>query len=194
MKHVAIRHGRVLDIETGRADFADVLIEGGTIKTIGAPAMAAPQDAEVIDAADRLLMPGLVNGHTHAHGGLGKGLVGDRVPLEVFLSASMAMNGRRSAEDKYLSAALSAVEMVRRGWTGAYDLVVEFPLPSVEGIESGAQAYHDVGMRAVVAPMMADRSLYQALPGLMESLPEKLGGDVRRMVALPYHESTKICR
>src|ERR1700732_2486753 len=106
MKHIVIRHGRVLDIETGRADFADVLIEGGTIKTIGAADMAAPQDAEVIDAADRLLMPGLVNGHTHAHGGLGKGLVGDRVPLEVFLSTSMAMNGRRSAADKEFSAAV----------------------------------------------------------------------------------------
>src|ERR1700724_4070058 len=99
MKHIAIRHGRVLDIETGRADFADVLIEGGTIKTIGAPAMAAPQDAEVIDAADRLLMPGLVNGHTHAHGGLGKGLVGDRAHLEVFLRPTVAMNGGPSAEE-----------------------------------------------------------------------------------------------
>ena len=194
MKRIVIRHGRILDIETGRADLADMLIEDGTIKMIGAPDMAAPGDAEVIDAADRLLVPGLVNGHTHAHGGLGKGLVGDRVPLEMFLSASMAMNGRRSAEDKYLSAALSAVEMVRRGCTAAYDLVVEFPLPSVEGIDAVAQAYHDVGMRAVVAPMMADRSLYQALPGLMEAMPDKLEGDLRRIVGEPYQASVEVCR
>ena len=191
MKRIVIRHGRILDIETGRADLADMLIEDGTIKMIGAPDMTAPGDAEVIDAADRLLVPGLVNGHTHAHGGLGKGLVGDRVPLEMFLSASMAMNGRRSAEDKYLSAALSAVEMVRRGCTAAYDLVVEFPLPSVEGIDAVAQAYHDVGMRAVVAPMMADRSLYQALPGLMEAMPDKLEGDLRRIVGEPYQASVE---
>ena len=194
MKRIVIRHGRILDIETGRADLADMLIEDGTIKMIGAPDMAAPGDAEVIDAADRLLVPGLVNGHTHAHGGLGKGLVGDRVPLEMFLSASMAMNGRRSAEDKYLSAALSAVEMVRRGCTAAYDLVVEFPLPSVEGIDAVAQAYHDVGMRAVVAPMMADRSLYQALPELMEAMPDKLEGDLRRIVGEPYQASVEVCR
>src|ERR1700738_2110005 len=147
--------------------------------------MAAPQAAEALAAAARLLVPGLVNGHTHAHGGLGKGLVGDRVPLEVFLSTSMAMNGRRSTEDKYLSAALSAVEMVRRGCTAAQELVVEFPLPSVEGIDAVAQAYHDVGMRAVVAPMMADRSLYQALPGLMEAMPDKLGDALRRIVRGP---------
>jgi cytosine/adenosine deaminase-related metal-dependent hydrolase len=194
MKRLVIRDGRVIDIETRRADLADILIEDGTIRIIGSPGMAAPEDAETISAADRLLVPGLVNGHTHAHGALGKGLVGDRVPLEVFLSASVAMNGHRTVDDKYLSAALSAIEMVRRGCTAAYDLFVEFPLPSVEGVEAVAQAYHDVGMRAVVAPMMADHSLFQALPGLVESLPEKFKDDVRRMVALPYHESTKVCR
>ena len=57
----------------------------------------------VVDASDRLLIPGLVNGHTHGHGALGKGLVGDRVPLEVFLSASGATNGNRSVEDKRLT-------------------------------------------------------------------------------------------
>ena len=102
MKRLIIRDGRVLDVETGRADLADILVEDDTIRSIGAPGMAAPDDAEPISAADRLLMPGLVNGHTHAHGGLGKGLVDDRVPLELFLSASGAINGNRSVEEKYL--------------------------------------------------------------------------------------------
>jgi 5-methylthioadenosine/S-adenosylhomocysteine deaminase len=194
MKHFIIRDGRVLDVETRRADLADILIEDGMIRAIGPPGMSAPEDAETISAADRLLMPGLVNGHTHAHGALGKGLVGDRVPLELFLNASAGIYGNRGVEDKYLGAALSAVEMVRRGCTAAYDLTVEFPLPSVEGITAVAQAYHDVGMRAVVAPMMADRSLFQALPGLVEAMPENVRGDVRRIVAEPYHASVKVCR
>jgi 5-methylthioadenosine/S-adenosylhomocysteine deaminase len=194
MRRLVIRNGRVLDLETRRAELADILIEDGTIRAVGPPGMTVPDDAETISAADRLLAPGLVNGHTHAHGALGKGLVGDRVPLEVFLSASAGINGNRGAEDKYLGAALSAVEMVRRGCTAAYDLCVEFPLPSVEGINAVAQAYHDVGMRAVVAPMMADRSLFQALPGLIDSMPETLRGDVRRIVAEPYHASVNVCR
>src|SRR6516164_1058555 len=126
---------------------------------------------------------------THAHGALGKGLVGDRLPLEIFLSSAVAINGGRNTQNKYLGAALSAVEMVRRGCTAAYDLMVEFPLPSVEGIEAAAQAYHDIGMRAVVAPMMADRSVFQALPGLIESMPDKLQADLRAMVAAPDQPS-----
>jgi guanine deaminase len=194
MKRLVIRHGRVLDVETRRADHADILIEDDTIRSVGPPGMAAPEDAESLNAADRLLMPGLVNGHTHGHGGLGKGLVGDRVPLEIFLSAAGGISGNRTAEDKYLSAALCAVEMVKRGCTAAYDLTVEFPLPSAEGIAAVAQAYHDVGMRAVVAPMMADRSLFQALPGLIVSMPEQVRDEMRRMVAAPYQASIDVCR
>ena len=54
--------------------------------------------------------------------------------------------------------------MVRKGCTACYDLVAEFPAPSVEGIDAVARAYHDIGMRAVIAPMMADRSFYRGDP------------------------------
>ena len=148
----------------------------------------------VVDASDRLLVPGLVNGHTHGHGALGKGLVGDRVPLEVFLSASGATNGNRSVEDKRLSTQLTAVELIRKGCTACYDLFVEIPAPSREGIEAVASAYAEVGMRAVVAPMMADRSLYQALPGLIESLPESAQEQVAEIQAAPYDASLATCR
>jgi len=194
MKRTIIRGARVLDVEARRADPAEVLIDDGTIRAVVAPGTAVSEDAALIEAGDRLLAPGLVNGHTHAHAGLAKGLVGDRVPLEIFLSASGAINGNRTVDDKYLSAALSAVEMVRRGCTAAYDLCVEFPVPSVEGMQAVAQAYFDVGMRAVVAPMMADRSLFQALPGLIEATPEGLREDVRRVVAAPYQASVEACR
>jgi 5-methylthioadenosine/S-adenosylhomocysteine deaminase len=41
---------------------------------------------------------------------------------------------------------------------------------------------------------MADRSLFQALPGLVDSMPENVRGDVRRIVAAPYHASVDVCR
>src|SRR5262245_36134401 len=167
-----IRGGRVLRGDPA-CGFADVLVEDGRIAAIAAPGTIT-QDAEPVEATDRLLVPGLVNGHTHGHGGLGKGSVGDRVPLEVFLSASGAVNGSRTVEDKRLSALLTAIELVRKGCTAAYDLYVEYPLPSREGMDAVAQAYGAVGMRAVIAPMMADFTLYEALPGLMDSLPPPL--------------------
>lgn len=167
-----VRNGRVLRGDLRTCDIADVLIRDGRIVAIEPPGMIDGSNRRVVDASDRLLIPGLVNGHTHGHGALAKGQVEDRSPLEVFLSASGAMSANRTVTDKRLAAMLSAVESIRKGCTACYDLFVEVPAPSREGLEAVAGAYADVGMRAVVAPMLADRSLYQALPGLLESLPE----------------------
>jgi 5-methylthioadenosine/S-adenosylhomocysteine deaminase len=189
-----IRGGRVLRADFVTCDPADVLIEHGFIRAIEPVGRITRDDVETIEAADRLLVPGLVNGHTHAHGGLGKGAVGDRVPLEVFLSASGVINGSRTVEDKRLSATLTAVELVRKGCTAAYDLFVEYPVPSREGLDAVADAYGTVGMRAVIAPMMADHTLYEALPGLTESLPPHLQEQARRIKAAPYEASVAAAR
>ena len=63
--HTIIRNGRLLDIAGHAAPPADILIAGDTIAAIGPPGLAAPDDAVVIEATDRLLMPGLVNAHHH---------------------------------------------------------------------------------------------------------------------------------
>lgn len=107
----------------------------------------------------------MVNGHVHGHGTLAKGLVGDRWPRELFLTAMPGMTGNRTLEDKYLNGLLAAVEMIRKGCTACYDLFFEFLLPSRNGIEALGRAYQDAGMRAVIAPMIADKTLYQAYLG-----------------------------
>src|SRR6516225_403711 len=168
--HTVIRGGLVLDIAGHKAAPADILVAGDTIAEIGPPGLAAPADARVIDAADRLLMPGLVNAHTHGHGAFGKGM-GDVWNLELLLNAGPYLNGFRSLEDKYLSGLLNGLDSIRGGVTACYDLYVEFPLPSLEGLAAAARGYNDAGLRVVMAPMVADHTLYQAIPGLMEALP-----------------------
>src|ERR1700752_3173221 len=79
--------------------------------------------------------------------------------------------------------------MVMKGCTACYDLSFEWPLPSVEGLALAGQAYADVGMRAVVAPMVADRSFYEAIPGLMAALPRSLQDRVAEL-RLPPAEAT----
>ena len=173
MAWTILRGGRVLDIAAGAADFADILIEDDTIREIGPPGLPAPVDAAEVSARRRLLHPGLVNAHTHGHGNLGKGM-GDRWTLELLLTAAPWITGNRSLDDRYLSTQLGAVEMVVKGCTACYDLSFEWPLPTAAGLALAAQAYIDVGMRAVVAPMVADRSFFEAIPGLMEALPAAL--------------------
>ena len=174
-----IRNGRLVDARRRLAEPADILIKGDTILSVGPPGLDAPEDATLIDASDRALMPGLVNAHVHGHGTLAKGLVGDRWPLELFLNAMPGMAGNRTIEDKYLNGLVAAVEMIRKGCTACYDLFFEFPVPSLEGVNALGRAYRDAGLRAVIAPMLADKTLYQAYPGLIDAMPEALRDDVR---------------
>src|SRR5215470_11039222 len=99
MKHTILRNGRLLDIAKRAATPADILIAGDSIAEIGPPGLAAPEGARLVDARARLLMPGLVNSHTHGHGALGKGM-GDIWTLELLLNAGPYLNGFRSLEDK----------------------------------------------------------------------------------------------
>jgi 5-methylthioadenosine/S-adenosylhomocysteine deaminase len=174
---VFIRGGRLPD------GFADILIRGDTIVEVGKPQV--PPGAKEIDARGRLLHPGLINAHMHGHGNLGKGM-GDRWTLELLLTAGPWITGNRNLEDKYLGTLIGAAEMVLKGCTACYDLTAEFPAPSAEGLEAVGRAYREVGMRAVVAPMVADRTLFEAIPGLMEALPPPLQKDVERLRLAPF--------
>lgn len=168
-------HGGLLLAEgDSQARPADLLVEGETISAIGAPGQFdALEGARRLDASDRLVMPAWVNGHTHAHGGLGRGAVAD-TGLEGFLAASPSINGQRGLDDLALSATLTAAELLKKGCTALFDMTSEFPLPTVAGLHAVARAYEAVGIRAVVAPMMADRTLYQAYPELLDTLPDPL--------------------
>jgi 5-methylthioadenosine/S-adenosylhomocysteine deaminase len=160
-----------LVLVNGSAQPGDIVLLGDSIAEIVAPGSAeAPQR---IDATGRLIIPGLINAHTHGHGGLGKGL-GDRWSLELLLNGGSWINGARSDEDRYLSTLLSAVEMLRKGCTACYDLSAMLPLPGEAALHDVARAYTDVGMRAVISPMIADRHFYQAIPGLLDAFPALL--------------------
>src|SRR5258707_9938438 len=179
-----IRNGLLLDIAGHSAAPADILISGDAIAAIDPPGLAAPEDARVVDAADRLLMPGLVNAHTHGHGNLAKG-VGDVWTLELLLNAGPYLNGHRSLEDKYLSGLLGGLDMIRSGTTACYDLMHEFPLPTAEGLAAVARGYNEAGVRVVLPPMVADHSFFEAIPGLMDAPPPSLARPVDRFRLAP---------
>lgn len=173
---------------SGEAKALDVLVDGGSIADVVARGAVKGDGMERVDAAARALMPGLVNGHNHAQTGLSKGLF-DRYNLETYLNAQPGATGRRTLEDKHLSALIGAAEMVRKGCTAGYDMFAEFPLPTAEGVEAVARAYSEAGMRAAIAPMMADKTFYQAIPGLAEALPEPLRSQALKARYAPYAET-----
>jgi 5-methylthioadenosine/S-adenosylhomocysteine deaminase len=191
-RRTILRGGLVLDT-SGEVAPRDVLIEDGLILAIDHPGFGVSDDTEIISAEERMLIPGLISAHTHSHGALNRGAVDDKVSLEMFLTGAGASTRSRGLEDKYLSAALSAAEMIRKGTTACFDLTVEFPGPSREGISAVARAYRDAGMRAVVAPMISDRTLYQALPGLLEALPDEVRAQYAAMRTAPIDQTLSVC-
>lgn len=191
-QYIVIRGGRIFDAVKGETTYADVLIKDDKIMEVGPVQLQAPKDATVINAENQLLIPGLVNGHTHGHAALGKGRF-DRWSLELLLSAVPWINGERNYEDMYLAAKVNAAEMALKGCTSAYDMYTEFPVPSAEGMAAVARGYADVGIRAAIAPMVADRLLYEAIPGMQESLPSALRSEVEKLATCPYSESVRGC-
>lgn len=192
-RNFVIEGGRVLDPTSGAAPHADIVVENDVIKAIVAPGAISSEDVVRLSANDRLVVPGLVNAHTHAHGALGRGLVSDCVNLEMFLAHAGAISANRSLDDKHLSAQLAAVELVRKGCTACFDMFVEFPLPTPEGVWAVADAYAEVGVRAVVAPMMADRTLYQAIPGLAGSITPEVQKTISLVAPPPFGSLIEAC-
>lgn len=181
--HLLIQGGLLADAALERAAPADIHVQDGMIVALGTN-LAVPEGTDIVDARGHLLHPGLVNAHTHGHGGLTKGL-GDRWTLEMLLAAGPWFGGGRQAEDRRLATLVCAAEMALKGCTAAYDLSAELPLPTVETFDAHAGAYAEVGMRAVLAPMVADQTVYQAIPGLYDALPPPQQAEVDRLKMAP---------
>jgi 5-methylthioadenosine/S-adenosylhomocysteine deaminase len=178
-----IRGGQVLAGMPAVLQRVDILIEGDRIATMGA-GLTPPSGAQVIEAGDRLVLPGMGNAHTHAHGHLARGRVGSWT-LEDLLTYSPANSGFRTPEDEYLSAAIGAIEMLKTGCTSAYDLYIAIPAITDESFEAVVRAYTDVGVRVVLAPAVADVVFHQTVPGLMDLLPADLQRTVKDMQPSP---------
>jgi imidazolonepropionase-like amidohydrolase len=64
-KRVAIKAGRLFDAKTGAVtNNAVILIEGDKITAVG-PDVKVPAGADVIDLKDKIVLPGLIDCHTH---------------------------------------------------------------------------------------------------------------------------------
>ena len=138
-------------------------IRNGRIAALheGAPPLAA---GEAVLAGEGLLcLPGLVNAHTHSPDNLIRGSSPD-LPLELWSLHSAAGRERRTPREVYLAALLGCIEMLRGGVTTVLDHIRLSPAMAPETLDAVAMAYRDAGMRAVVAPVLADRAVADTLP------------------------------
>src|SRR6266700_2880391 len=102
-----IKNGSVITVDPvlGTLPRADVLVRDGRIEAIG-PDLAAA-GAEVIDAADMIVMPGFVDTHYHMWSALGRNFVADGFG---YFPAKNATSTFYQPQDFYHSVMLGLVE------------------------------------------------------------------------------------
>jgi 5-methylthioadenosine/S-adenosylhomocysteine deaminase len=125
------------------------VISKGRLAKVNVPKEDIQGDSTVIDCSDCLIMPGLINCHTHAAMSFFRGMADD-LSLERWLNDYIFPSETKHAgtEFVYLGAKLSAVEMALGGITTFADGYFH--------MEEAARATIDVGLRAVVAQGILD--------------------------------------
>ncbi len=125
-----------------------VLVRGGRIAAVGFAAELAVRaaGAERLTLARHALLPGFVDGHLHATQTLARGLADDidEVRVRWGWDRIFPWEAALEEEDVYVSAMLTAVELVRSGVTCFAD-------PGGFLMEPVAAAVRDAGIRAVLA-------------------------------------------
>lgn len=120
-----IQGGRVYDHEgdTDQPPYADVLIDADRISAIGKPGtLAAGPGARVIDARERMVMPGFVSAHYHSHDVLHRGVF-EPEPLDYWLmTATPPSYPPRSLEELRVRTLLGAIDCLRGGITTIQDM------------------------------------------------------------------------
>src|ERR1041385_4022429 len=149
-----VRGGRVYDHDgdVHRPRIADILIRGSEIVAVGQNLDA--RGANVLDASNRLILPGLINAHYHSHDTLCRGLF-EELPLEFWLLYTLPMGANRSKEELRARTLVGAVESLRCGITTVQDMLGLVPLDEA-GTDVVIEAYRDAGIRVVFSPMVWD--------------------------------------
>lgn len=176
-RRLVIRNGQFLDGTGPDAGLTtqDLIAEDGVIVEIGpdvAQGIEPSDTVEVVDATDKLVLPGFINAHYHSHDVLAKGTM-EEEPLEWWALLALPPSfPPRSAEEIRIRTVLGALECLRSGITTVQDMVTLFPFEP-EHLDAVVEAYESIGIRAVIGPQYADKTGIGTRPFWEEVIPEE---------------------
>ncbi len=123
-------------------------INGDTIVALGGPEDIKPRAGRAIDAKGGVVMPGLINGHTHAAMSLFRGLADDLPLMEWLNHYIFPVESRMDGDFVFAGTLLACAEMILSGTTTFCDMYL-FE-------DSVAEAARTAGMRAIVGEVLYD--------------------------------------
>lgn len=122
MSRVLLKGGQVVTVDARDTlhPAADILVEQGRIVAI-APTIAAPADAEVIDLAGHIVLPGFIDTHRHSWQTGIRGVAADWSLLDYVRGIRMGYARAYRPEDVYISILVGLLEALDSGITTLCD-------------------------------------------------------------------------
>ncbi|HNP64058.1 MAG TPA: amidohydrolase [Woeseiaceae bacterium] len=139
-----VKNGTVLTMNAGKEIFSDgvVIVSGNKIVEVGGVEILGRYSSDnAIDAKGGIIMPGMINTHTHASMSVFRSLADD-VPDRLNRYIFPLENKMVSKEMVYIGAVHAAIEMAKGGVTTMVDMYL-FE-------ESAARAVKEIGLRGVM--------------------------------------------
>ncbi len=155
--HILIENTAAV-LPEGLVKNTNVCISGTRIAAVGAvPADFTPE--KTLDGRGKLLIPGLINSHTHAYMTVFRNYADDLLFNDWLFGKIQPMEDKLTAEDCYWGTLLACMEMLASGTTCFSDMYIF--------ADAAARAVDESGMRAVLSR------------GLVGSLQDAAGGERR---------------
>ena len=155
-----LRSATLASLDPPHVEAADLRVEGDRLVERGSSLAARPGEP-VLDLGGALVLPGLVNAHTHLYSALARGMPGPKAPprgfVEILERVWWRLDRALDGEAVYLSALVGAIEAALSGVTL---LVDHHSSPSCVGgsLALIRRAVEEVGLRSVLCYEVTDRN------------------------------------
>ena len=163
-------------------DKSSVLVEGDRIASIGPRAQLTKThpEAAVIDATGQILIPGMVNTHTHLFQTLLKGPGDDMVLKKWFTCMTGPAAVELTASDAHAAALHGCVESIRSGVTTLVDFMYVHPRPGLT--QAVFDAYEATGMRGFVCRGFLSDGVRYGVPEKLIETPQQALADAAALI------------
>jgi 5-methylthioadenosine/S-adenosylhomocysteine deaminase len=148
-ERLLIQGGTLITVDRELGDFerGDILVENGAIVAVGHD--LGVTDANVIDASDRLVLPGLVDTHRHTWQALFRNIASDWTLAHYFTGLHGTMSELYRPEDTYAGNLIGTLEALDGGITTLLDWSHNLNTP--EHADAAVTALFESGARAIFA-------------------------------------------
>jgi 5-methylthioadenosine/S-adenosylhomocysteine deaminase len=168
MSELTITNALILPMTQEKSSFKGyVQVKDGAITTVGTGSPRGIKSEQVIDAAGCVLLPGLINAHTHLYQVLMRAVWED-LPLIPWLKRIYGAAQVLRPEHFYAGSLLGCIEAIRSGVTTVCEH--NFLNPDPECAFETVRAIQDSGLRSVFARTIMDSG--EIVPDCTKETPE----------------------